>query len=303
MAPFTDAARAIDETNFRPRSSRTTPTAPRSRWRSTSACATDRTARYARRLHAGDVAGARQAGGAQPGLVAQAVHAGGRARAARRGLRRPRLRRRVLRPLRRRPRRRRLRAFAAARGIRPASKRSPGAASARRPSPTATGRSITADRVGLAGLRGWARTGRRDHRRRRQGRWRPACSAAVKARKPGDRVTVDLQRRGGATGTATIALEEDPSLEVVTVESTGGTLTADQRAFRDAWLGSRIRSKHQRVAALGPVSENMTAIAELRVFATLGALVSAFLLYFPRPAIHRRPPSTVLGTSRPARAS
>ena len=35
MAPFTDAAAAIDETNLRTRSSPTTPTAPRSRRRST----------------------------------------------------------------------------------------------------------------------------------------------------------------------------------------------------------------------------------------------------------------------------
>ena len=45
--------------------------------------------------------------------------------------------------------------------------------------------------------------------------------AAMKARKPGDRLTVTYKRRGGATGTATIVLKEDPSLEAVTVESTG----------------------------------------------------------------------------------
>ena len=61
--------------------------------------------------------------------------------------------------------------------------------------------------------------------------------AAVKARKPGDRLTVTFKRRGGATGTATIALKEDPALEAVTVESTGGTLTPDQKAFRDGVAG------------------------------------------------------------------
>ena len=35
------------------------------------------------------------------------------------------------------------------------------------------------------------------------------------------------------------ALKEDPALEAVLVEETGGTLTADQKAFRDAWLGSK----------------------------------------------------------------
>jgi predicted metalloprotease with PDZ domain len=66
--------------------------------------------------------------------------------------------------------------------------------------------------------------------------------AAVKARKPGDRLQITLKHRGGATGTATITLKEDPSLEAVTVESIGGTLTAEQKAFRDAWLGSKVKN-------------------------------------------------------------
>jgi predicted metalloprotease with PDZ domain len=63
--------------------------------------------------------------------------------------------------------------------------------------------------------------------------------AAIKSRKPGDRLTVTYKRRGGATGTATITLKEDPSLEAVTVESAGGTLTPAQNAFREAWLGPK----------------------------------------------------------------
>lgn len=66
--------------------------------------------------------------------------------------------------------------------------------------------------------------------------------AALKTRKPGDRLTITYKRRGGATGTTTITLKEDPGLEVVTVESTGGTLTPDQKAFRDAWLGSKVKN-------------------------------------------------------------
>ena len=65
--------------------------------------------------------------------------------------------------------------------------------------------------------------------------------AAVKARKPGDRLTVTYKRRGGASGTATILLKEDPSLDAVTVESTGAALTPDQKAFRDAWLGPKAK--------------------------------------------------------------
>jgi predicted metalloprotease with PDZ domain len=65
--------------------------------------------------------------------------------------------------------------------------------------------------------------------------------AAVKARKPGGRLTVTVKRRGGATARASITLAEDPALEVVPVESTGRSLTPDQRAFREAWLGSKVK--------------------------------------------------------------
>jgi predicted metalloprotease with PDZ domain len=66
--------------------------------------------------------------------------------------------------------------------------------------------------------------------------------AALKEKKPGQTMTVTYKRRGGATGTATITLKEDPSLETVPVESAGGTLTAEQKTFRDAWLGSKIKN-------------------------------------------------------------
>jgi predicted metalloprotease with PDZ domain len=63
--------------------------------------------------------------------------------------------------------------------------------------------------------------------------------AAVRAHKPGDRMTVEIARHGSASN-AVVTVAEDPSLEVVTVEATGGALTADQKAFRDSWLASRI---------------------------------------------------------------
>jgi hypothetical protein len=34
----------------------------------------------------------------------------------------------------------------------------------------------------------------------------------------------------------TLTLEEDPRIEIVPVESAGGTLTTEQKRFRDAWL-------------------------------------------------------------------
>jgi predicted metalloprotease with PDZ domain len=67
-----------------------------------------------------------------------------------------------------------------------------------------------------------------------------ALQAALKTKKPGDRVTVTIKRRGGATMTATITTKEDPSFETVAIESAGGTLTPAQRAFREAWLGSKV---------------------------------------------------------------
>ena len=65
--------------------------------------------------------------------------------------------------------------------------------------------------------------------------------AAIKTRTPGDRLRVTFKRRGGATGTASITLKEDPSLDIVSVESTGVTLTADQKTFRESWLGSKAK--------------------------------------------------------------
>ena len=62
----------------------------------------------------------------------------------------------------------------------------------------------------------------------------------LKRHKPGDEIEVELVRRSGPA-TATITLVEDPSLEIVTLESTGATPTDSQKAFRAAWLGSQQR--------------------------------------------------------------
>jgi predicted metalloprotease with PDZ domain len=60
----------------------------------------------------------------------------------------------------------------------------------------------------------------------------------LRAHRPGDRVTIAFTRRDGPQ-TATVTLGEDPSFEAVPIESTGGTPTAEQKAFRASWLGSR----------------------------------------------------------------
>ncbi len=63
-------------------------------------------------------------------------------------------------------------------------------------------------------------------------------AAALGARKPGDVVAIRFLRRGDPV-TAELTLAEDPALEVVTVESTGARLSAEQRNFRAAWLSPK----------------------------------------------------------------
>ena len=64
--------------------------------------------------------------------------------------------------------------------------------------------------------------------------------AALRAHKPGDQMNVEFNRHGVSEKT-TIAIAEDPTMEVVTTESTGGTLSPDQKAMRDSWLASKRR--------------------------------------------------------------
>ncbi len=61
---------------------------------------------------------------------------------------------------------------------------------------------------------------------------------AVRSHQPGDSMSLEVNRHGTAVKT-TITVGEDPTMEVVTVESTGATLSADQKTMREAWLGSR----------------------------------------------------------------
>ena len=62
----------------------------------------------------------------------------------------------------------------------------------------------------------------------------------IVAKKPGDRMAIAF-KRGSFTGTANVTLREDPELEAVLIEDTGGMPTPDQKAFRDRWLGSQQR--------------------------------------------------------------
>jgi predicted metalloprotease with PDZ domain len=61
--------------------------------------------------------------------------------------------------------------------------------------------------------------------------------SALKKHRPGDRVRVRFTRRSGGDLISDVTLDPDPRLEIVAVESTGGTLTPAQTAFREAWIG------------------------------------------------------------------
>jgi predicted metalloprotease with PDZ domain len=65
--------------------------------------------------------------------------------------------------------------------------------------------------------------------------------AAMSRKRPGETATMTLRRRGGQVVTTTITLKPNPTLAVIDVETAGATMTGMQKAFRQAWLGSRVR--------------------------------------------------------------
>jgi predicted metalloprotease with PDZ domain len=74
-----------------------------------------------------------------------------------------------------------------------------------------------------------------------------AYDQALAAHKPGDRATLRFVRRSGERVDGTLTFEEDPDFEIVPIEETrGGQLTSQQKAFRDAWLASRIPALRPR---------------------------------------------------------
>ncbi|MGE0816728.1 MAG: M61 family metallopeptidase [Vicinamibacterales bacterium] len=67
-----------------------------------------------------------------------------------------------------------------------------------------------------------------------------AASDVVAKHAPGQTIPVRFVRRsGGGPVTASITLEEDPRVEIVTAESTGAAVTPGQKAMRTAWLASK----------------------------------------------------------------
>jgi predicted metalloprotease with PDZ domain len=60
----------------------------------------------------------------------------------------------------------------------------------------------------------------------------------VHRRRPGATIRVSIRRRG-VVRDVSVAVVEDPSLELVPAERAGRQLTSGERAFRDAWLASK----------------------------------------------------------------
>jgi predicted metalloprotease with PDZ domain len=67
-----------------------------------------------------------------------------------------------------------------------------------------------------------------------------ALDDLLKRHKPGDSVPIRFVRRSGEAVAATLVFDTDPRIDIVPVEQAGGTLTPDQKRFRDAWLRSRV---------------------------------------------------------------
>jgi predicted metalloprotease with PDZ domain len=65
--------------------------------------------------------------------------------------------------------------------------------------------------------------------------------AAFSRKKPGESAALNVLRRGRQTFTTTITLKANPALVVVPVEADGGTLSDAQKAFREAWLGTKVK--------------------------------------------------------------
>jgi predicted metalloprotease with PDZ domain len=67
-----------------------------------------------------------------------------------------------------------------------------------------------------------------------------ALNAIIAGKRPGDKVNIDYSNRSGAHST-TLIVEESPAFEVVAAETTGKALTAEQTAFRNNWLSSKVK--------------------------------------------------------------
>ena len=63
----------------------------------------------------------------------------------------------------------------------------------------------------------------------------------IRTKKAGETMAITIKRRDGATVNKTLAIKQDPAFNFVQTETVGGTLTPAQKAFRDAWLGTKVK--------------------------------------------------------------
>jgi S1-C subfamily serine protease len=62
----------------------------------------------------------------------------------------------------------------------------------------------------------------------------------LSSHKPGDAISIQYKHRT-ETKTATITLGENPAYSLITYEQAGLTLTNEMSAFRNSWLGTKIK--------------------------------------------------------------
>jgi predicted metalloprotease with PDZ domain len=63
--------------------------------------------------------------------------------------------------------------------------------------------------------------------------------AVLRRLAPGRTVPIHFVRRGGEAVAGTLTVAEDPRVEIVPLEATGGTLSPEQQRFRQQWLASQ----------------------------------------------------------------
>jgi len=69
-----------------------------------------------------------------------------------------------------------------------------------------------------------------------------SLNTLIASHKPGDVIVINYKYRGESKSTK-LTLGENPLLEIVPIEKTGGTLTAAMKTFRDKWLNTQVKTK------------------------------------------------------------
>jgi predicted metalloprotease with PDZ domain len=70
-----------------------------------------------------------------------------------------------------------------------------------------------------------------------------ALESVLRRHKPRDTVPMRVVHRGGEAVNTTITFEENPRIEIVPIERAGGTLSPEQKQFREAWLGAKVEAR------------------------------------------------------------